>query len=203
VPSHDPTWFDGAAVTALLVAFGVIFVAELGDKSQLMTLAFATRHRAAVVLGGLLIAQVVLMSVAVVVGTVVADQLPTRAITIGSGLLFLGFAAWALRDDGDEIDDAAADAGSTSKAPLAAITLAYLVAELGDKTQLAAITLATQQAAFPTFVGAVAGVLAANVLAIVVGRVLHRRLPADTLRYGAAALFALFGVLLLVEGIRG
>ena len=186
-------------MNALLVSFGVIFVAELGDKSQLMTLAFAARHKAAVVLTGLFIAEATLMFAAVALGAVVADRMPTHAITIGSGLLFLGFAAWTVRGDDDDVEDETAP----SKAPLVAITVAYFVAELGDKTQLATITLATQQSPAPTFVGATAGVMAANALAIVVGRVLHRRLPADTIRYGSAALFALFGVLLLVEGIRG
>ena len=194
-------------MSSLLVAFGVIFVAELGDKSQLLTLAFASRHRVAVVLGGLVLAEGVLTLLAVTVGAVVADALDPRVLTTASGVAFLGFAAWTLREDDDadelaeEVDEAEQRAGRWGA--LGAVTAAYAVAELGDKTQLAAVTLATRHPAAWVWLGAVTGILAANVLAVVVGRLAHRRLPAHVLRYGAAGLFALFGVLLVIEGIRG
>lgn len=199
----------------LLVAFGVIFVAELGDKSQLMTLAFAARERASVVLGGLALAVGVLNLLAVTVGAMAADRLPTTAMSVAGGLAFLGFAVWTVVGDDDPAHDDAAngpDTGQDAVAPeepapsrsrLVTIAAAYFVAELGDKTQLATVTLATQRPAAAVWLGATSAIVAANIAAVIVGRVLHRRLPAHVLRYGAAGLFAVFGAVLVYDGVRG
>jgi Ca2+/H+ antiporter, TMEM165/GDT1 family len=84
---------------ALLIRFGVIFVAELGDKSQLMALAFATRYRALPVLAGITAATAVVHLVSVVVGALLGAALPARPMNLLAGLAFLGFAAWTLRGD--------------------------------------------------------------------------------------------------------
>ena len=81
------------------------------------------------------------------------------------------------------------------------VTSAFVLAELGDKTMLATITLATQYGWFGTWVGSTVGMVAADALAIVVGRLLGRHLPEKAIKYGAAALFAIFGIWLLVEAI--
>ena len=88
---------------AFLLSFAVIFVAELGDKSQLMALAFATRYRPIDVLVGISIATLLVHLGSVLLGAVVATALPTRAISIVAGLAFFVFAAWTLR--GDTLDD--------------------------------------------------------------------------------------------------
>ena len=79
--------------------------------------------------------------------------------------------------------------------------VAFFLAELGDKTMLATITLATQEGWLGTWIGSTVGMVAADALAIVVGALLGRKLPEKVITYGAAALFAIFGVLLIVEGI--
>ena len=78
--------------------------------------------------------------------------------------------------------------------------VAFFLAELGDKTMLATITLATQEGWLGTWIGSTVGMVAADALAIVVGAVLGKKLPEKVIKYGAAALFALFGVLLVLEG---
>ena len=88
---------------AFLLSFGVIFVAELGDKSQLMALAFATRYRPVPILIGITIATALVHAVSVFVGAVIGARIPTHADHIVAGLAFLGFAAWTLR--GDELDE--------------------------------------------------------------------------------------------------
>ena len=75
------------------------------------------------------------------------------------------------------------------------------VAELGDKTMLATITLATQHGWFGTWIGSTIGMVAADALAICVGRMLGRRLPERVIKFGAAALFAIFGIWLIVEAL--
>jgi putative Ca2+/H+ antiporter (TMEM165/GDT1 family) len=189
-------------VHAFLLSVGVIFVAELGDKSQLMALTFATRFRPLAVLTGITIATAAVHAVSVLIGAVVGAQMPTRAINIVAGIAFLGFAVWTLR--GDELDEAeAARADRTTGSAVLAASTAFFLAELGDKTMLATITLATREGVFGTWLGSTVGMVAADALAIVVGRQLGTRLPERAVRIGAALAFVIFGVLLLVEGVRG
>src|SRR5438270_4414871 len=89
---------DGV-VSAFFLSFGIIFVAELGDKSQLMALAFATRFRPLPILIGITVATALVHAVSVGIGALLQVSLPTRAIDIAAGCLFLGFAVWTLRGD--------------------------------------------------------------------------------------------------------
>jgi putative Ca2+/H+ antiporter (TMEM165/GDT1 family) len=185
---------------ALAVSFGVIFVAELGDKSQLMALTFATRYRAGTVLVGITIATAVVHLVSVAVGYGLGAALPTGWIGLAAGVAFLVFGAWTLR--GDTLSDGEkAKADRAGRSALWAVGGAFFLAELGDKTMLATITLATQHGWFGTWIGSTVGMVAADALAILVGRWLGQRLPEKTIKYGAAALFAAFGIWLLVEAI--
>jgi Ca2+/H+ antiporter, TMEM165/GDT1 family len=187
---------------ALLISFGVIFVAELGDKSQLMALTFATRYRALPVLAGITAATAVVHLVSVVVGALLGAALPARPMNLLAGLAFLGFAAWTLRGDSLSGDEAARAGRSTSSAVLAA-SVAFFLAELGDKTMLATITLATREGLAGTWLGSTVGMVAADAIAIAIGQQLGRRLPERAVRIGAAASFVVFGALLLAEAARG
>ncbi|MDH2429938.1 TMEM165/GDT1 family protein [Sphaerisporangium sp. TRM90804] len=185
---------------AFWISLGVVFVAELGDKSQLMALTFATRFKAWPVLAGITIATTVVHLFSVGVGGLIGDALPRTAVTIVAGLAFLGFALWTLR--GDELtDEESAKARRTTRSALIAVTVAFFLAELGDKTMLATITLATQHGWLGTWIGSTVGMVAADALAIAVGRVVGTRLPEKVIRYGAAAGFAVFGVVLLAEAL--
>jgi putative Ca2+/H+ antiporter (TMEM165/GDT1 family) len=187
---------------ALLISFGIIFVAELGDKSQLMALTFAARYKAMPILIGITIATAVVHACSVLLGAALGVALPTRAITIVAGIAFLGFAAWTLR--GDELDeDEAAKVDRRTRSAVFAAATAFFLAELGDKTMLATITLATKEGLLGTWVGSTVGMVAADALAILAGHQLGSRLRERTIRIGAAALFLVFGVILLVEGVRG
>ncbi|MGI8938868.1 MAG: TMEM165/GDT1 family protein [Iamia sp.] len=187
---------------AVLVSLGVIFVAELGDKSQLMALAFATRYRAGPVLLGITLATAAVHAVSAVVGAVLGAQLPTRTLTIVAGLAFFGFAAWTYRGDSLS-EDEEARARRTGRPAVVAASVAFFLAELGDKTMLATITLASRGDPLGVWVGSTVGMVAADALAIVVGRQLGSRLPARVIRIGATVSFVVFGLVLLVEGIRG
>jgi putative Ca2+/H+ antiporter (TMEM165/GDT1 family) len=186
------------AATAL--SFAVIFVAELGDKSQLMALTFATRFRPWPVLIGISVATAVVHLVSVVIGYSLGAALPTGWISLVAGLAFLIFGGWTLR--GDTLTDA--ERGKAERATGSAILAvggAFFLAELGDKTMLATITLATQHGWLGTWIGSTAGMVAADALAILVGRLLGRHLPEKIIKYGAAVLFAIFGIWLIAEAI--
>ena len=185
-------------LAAIWLSFGVVFVAELGDKSQLMALSFATRFRPLPVLAAITVATALLLAVSVLAGDLLGAALPTFWIGIAAGLAFLAFAAWTLRGDkDDESEDGTATRVSGSA--FASVFVTFLLSELGDKTMLATLTLATRQDALGTWLGATLGMVVADGLAIVVGRQLGQRLPERAVRIGAAALFALFGAWLLIE----
>lgn len=187
-------------LVALAVSFGVIFVAELGDKSQLMALTFATRYRAATVLAGITIATAVVHLISVAVGYGLGAALPTGWIGLAAGLAFLGFGAWTLRGDSLS-DEEKAKAGRRGRSALWAVGGAFFLAELGDKTMLATITLATRHGWFGTWIGSTIGMVVADALAILVGRWLGKSLPDKAIRYGAATLFGVFGVWLLADAV--
>nr|BFE56715.1 TMEM165/GDT1 family protein [Dactylosporangium thailandense] len=190
-----------AFLSALAISFGVIFVAELGDKSQLMALTFATRFRTVPVLIGITIATAIVHLVSVAVGYGLGAALPTAWISLVAALAFFAFGAWTLR--GDKLtDEERGKAERTTRSAIIAVGVSFFLAELGDKTMLATITLATQHGWLGTWIGSTVGMVAADALAIVVGRQLGRHLPEKAIKYGAAALFAIFGVWLLVEALR-
>jgi putative Ca2+/H+ antiporter (TMEM165/GDT1 family) len=186
-------------MNAFALSFGVIFLAELGDKSQLMALAFASRYRASSVLVAISLATLLVHAGSVLLGSVLT-VLPVEAIRVAAGVAFLGFAAWTLVGDALGEDDEAR-AARTGRWAILTIGAAFFIAELGDKTMLATITLATTSEPWGTWLGSTAGMVVADALAIGVGAVLGRRLPERAIKLGAAAAFVVFGVALIVEGL--
>jgi putative Ca2+/H+ antiporter (TMEM165/GDT1 family) len=190
----------GSRVDAFILSFVVIFLAELGDKSQLMALAFASRYRAMTVLVAVTLATLLVHAGSVLVGSAFALALPTAAIQVAAGLAFFVFAAWTIR--GDELDDDdTRRAQRTGRWAVLTIGSAFFLAELGDKTMLATITLATTEEPWGTWLGSTAGMVAADAIAIALGAFLGTRLPERAVRLFAAASFVVFGALLLLEGL--
>jgi putative Ca2+/H+ antiporter (TMEM165/GDT1 family) len=193
-------------VESLLASLGLVFVAELGDKTQLVALGFGARHRVGPVLVGVAIAYAVSNLLSVVVGGLLGVALPVRAIGLIGGVLFLGFAAWTLRqrdaDTGDEaVTDGEAGPAIDRRSIVLSVTVAMFVAELGDKTMLATATLAAQGSPVHTWVGATVGIILSGALGVLLGRVFGARLPERVTRLGSATLFALFGTVLLVANL--
>ncbi|TGD89343.1 TMEM165/GDT1 family protein [Mycolicibacterium sp. CH28] len=186
-------------LAALFLSFAVIFVAELGDKSQLMAMTFALRYRWWVVLGGITVATTAVHLISVAVGHYLGASLPTHLLGILAGVAFIVFGLWTLR--GDRLsDDEATRAQRTTAPAFFAVTSAFLLAELGDKTMLATITLAADNDWVGVWIGSTIGMVTADALAILVGAVAGKHLPERMIQLGAAALFLIFGVSMLVEG---
>jgi putative Ca2+/H+ antiporter (TMEM165/GDT1 family) len=182
---------------AVLVAFGIVFVAELGDKTQLLALGFGARYPLRVVLVGLTLGFAAASAVAAVVGGLLGAALPDRALAIGGGIVFLVFAVLALRERAD--DDAARVVRTSSAIASIAITIAF--AEFGDKTQLATATLAARGHPVATWIGATGGEVAAGLIGAIAGSSIGRRLRPELLRYASAAMFAIFGVVMLLTAL--
>lgn len=187
---------------AFLLSTVVIFIAELGDKSQLMALAFATRYRARDVIIGITVATSIVHLASVGIGQLVGNAFADRQwmISIIAGLAFLVFAGWTLKGDELTKDERDKARKSTGRAVIA-VGLAFFLAELGDKTMLATVALAAHEDWVGTWLGSTLGMVAADALAIGVGVLLGKRLPERTVKIGATVAFVVFGVLLIAEGL--
>ena len=190
-------------MNVLLAAFGLVFVAELGDKSMLLAMTLATRYRWWWVLTAIAAETAVVMALAVAIGGTAGALLPDAVIGVGAGLLFIAFGIWTLR--GGDDDEAAIEAGGRSAvAAIGAIALAMFLSEFGDKTQVATLSLSSLNPSgrLAVWAGATAGMVGADAVAIYAGLRLHRAIPERMLARAAAALFIVFGVAAIVFALR-
>ncbi len=184
---------------AFLASFGLIAVAEMGDKSQLVALAFATKYKAWQVLAGITVATLVIHAGSVVIGLVAGENLSNTTIAVVAGLAFIVFRLWTLRGD-TMSDDETRSRGLLG--PFLIVTVAFFFAELGDKTMFATITIATQYPGFiGTWLGSTAGMVVADAIAIVAGLVIGSRLPERPIKLVSATIFLVFGIWLIVDGV--
>lgn len=176
---------------AFLVSTGLVALAEMGDKTQLLSLVLAARFRRPwpIVLG-IFAATVANHALAAAVGGWLAHEIGPYWMRMAIGVGFLAMAAWAL------VPDKADDAGVRGGGVFLATCLAFFVAEMGDKTQVATVALAARYAAFGAVVlGTTTGMMLANVPVVFLGERIAARLPLKLLRRLAAASFAILGVL--------
>lgn len=172
-------------------AFVLVFSAEMGDKSQLLALAFATRYPMKKVLSGMFLGILLNHSLAVFLGSLFSRWGDPVLIQWIAGLAFLAFALWSLKpDEGEEEQDSLSASGSV----VMTIALAFFIGELGDKTQLTAITLAAQTQ-YPLIVlcGTMSAMLTTGLIGIVLGKKLGKQVPELFIKLLAAFIFALFG----------
>jgi putative Ca2+/H+ antiporter (TMEM165/GDT1 family) len=183
-------------VEALLVSTGVVALAEIGDKTQLLSLVLAARfRRPAPIIGAILVATLLNHALAGAVGVWITSLLGPIVMRWVLGVSFLAMALWTLVPDAIESDKAA----SSSRFGVFGTSLvSFFLLEMGDKTQIATVALAAE---FPSLVSVVAGttlgMMLANVPAVLLGDRAAARLPIRLIHGIAAALFALLGVLAL------
>lgn len=179
----------------LLSTFAIISIAELGDKTQLLTMAFAARYRARDVLASVLVASAILMLIAVFVGRVLSELIPTSYVQLIAGFLFLLFAFWILFFGEEDEEEEKSRSGKT---PFLTVFGAFILAETGDKTQLAALALAVKyNALFEVWIGATSGMFVANAIGIAAGNRIRAKFPEKLIKRAAATLFFLFGAVTL------
>jgi putative Ca2+/H+ antiporter (TMEM165/GDT1 family) len=174
-----------------------VFAAEMGDKTQLVALAFATRYAAQTVLLGVFGATLLVHLFSVGLGEIVGLTIPVFWVHVLAGVAFVAFGLWTLR--GDELGD---DNRLTERrwGPLMTVGTTFFLAELGDKTMLMTITLASQHHSFVSvWIGSSLGMVVADGLAIIIGRVLGGQLPERLIKYGAAGIFLVTGAVTLIE----
>ena len=181
---------------AFWASFLIVFLAEFGDKTQFLVMAFAAKYDWRQVFAGMTLGIVVVHSVAVAAGTLIGGWIPEQIMEILVSLMFIGFGIWTLCGADEEEEEA-----SPSRfGPLLTVALTFLAGEMGDKTQFAAMSAAVRYDSWqPVLAGAVVGMIAADSMGLLAGKFLHQRLPAGKMRYLSAGIFFLFGAAGLIR----
>ncbi len=159
----------------------------------------ATRFKADIVLAGVFVATLLVHAFSVLLGDLAGKLLPHGWIMLLSGLAFIGFAVWTWR--GDRLDEENQRARRLTS-PFMIVTVTFFLAELGDKTMLSTVTLASQYSPVQVWLGSTVGMVASDALAIWVGQVLGARLPERAVKLGAALIFLAFGLFSFYQGAR-
>jgi len=177
---------------ALLVSTAVVALGEIGDKTQLLALVLAARfQRPLPIVWGILVATLANHALAGFLGNLVRAALPPDVLRWLVALSFLAVALWALKPD--TLDDEPPPA--TRWGVFGVTVVAFFLAEMGDKTQVATIVLAAKYASLAQVVlGTTLGMLVANVPVVLIGKAASKRIPFKAVRIGAALLFAGLGV---------
>jgi len=182
----------------LLKAFFFIFAAEMGDKTQILAMTFATQYKVGKVLLGVLIGAALNHGLAIALGSYLSNVIPLDKIQIAAGVLFVVFGLWTLRNEEEEEDEDS----KKNFGPILTVAIAFFIGELGDKTQLTAMTLATD-ASYPVFIlcGTVLGMLATSGLGIFVGTIIGEKIPELAIKIASSAIFLFFGTLKLLQTV--
>ena len=176
------------------------FIAEMGDKTQLMLVAMTSKFKLKDILLGTGVAILVLNGLAVLAGGLVSTVVPTWLIRLIAGAAFLFFAATTLKSDDDEEENV--KDRKIKFAPLS-VFCTFFVAELGDKTQLTAITFGANEglsAAVVVWLACSLGLFAADVIGLLIGYLLKSKAPEGILNTVAFFIFSIFGILTLRQG---
>ena len=180
---------------AFITSMGIVVLAEMGDKTQLLAMAFATRYRWQTVMWGVFVATVLNHLMAVIVGNYITQFMPMSYVQIAAAASFILFGLWTIR--GDELNGEDKDTG---RSPFWTVAIAFFIAEMGDKTQLATIALAAQfNTVLPVWLGTTSGMMIADGFGIIIGIVLGKRIPERTVKWVASIIFIAFGLIGLYE----
>lgn len=192
-------------MTIFITVLLTIFIAEMGDKTQLLLVAMAGRYKVSHILTGTWLATILLNVMAVGVGAALSNYLDMRIIKTIAGLAFFWFAYATLR--GDSEDEEEENVSKSKFGPVLAIFISFFVGELGDKTQLSAITLAANYTqgrfsnAFAVFLGCTLGLILADLIGLIVGTILRSKMPVGILNTVSFAIFTIFGVVSIRESM--
>ncbi len=187
---------------AFLTSTALVALAEIGNKTQLLSFVLAARLRKPwAIIAGIFVATVLNHALAGSVGAWASTLVPAGWLPWIVGLAFIAFGIWTLKPD--TLDDDEAAAKMHPAGAFVTTTIAFFIAEMGDKTQLATVALAARFDALAwVVIGTTLGMMLANAPAVLLGEGLARRLPLDKIRWIAASVFVLTGIVTLVAGSR-
>ncbi len=177
---------------AFIASFIFVVLAEMGDKTQLLAMAFAAKYNPAKVLLAVFLATVLNHALAVIFGRFLTAVIPLDVISFLAALSFIFFAIWTLR--GDKL--AGEDKKESRFGPLLTVGIAFFLAEMGDKTQLATVSLAVEyKSMLSVLLGTTLGMVVADAIGIIAGVILRKHIPEKGIKWFSAAVFALFGII--------
>lgn len=180
--------------TELIRAFFLIFIAEMGDKTQIIAMTFATQYKVREVLLGVFLGVFFNHGLAVILGKSISKLMPMNIIQIIAGFMFVSFGLLALREEEAEDDN------RRKFSPVLSVALAFFIGELGDKTQLTAMTLSAE-GDYPLFIlmGTTLGMIATSGLGIFIGSKIGEKIPDFFIKIVSSIVFVFFGTLKLYE----
>jgi putative Ca2+/H+ antiporter (TMEM165/GDT1 family) len=185
-------------MSEIIKALLFVVVAEMGDKTQLLAMAMASKYKAGQVMLGVLVATILNHALAVALGSCLGSVIPMDIIKLVAAVAFLIFGLWTLR--GDKLDEE--ETNKQKFNPVMTVAIAFFIAEMGDKTQLMTITIAADSVK-PVFVlmGTTLGMLVADGIGIIGGAWMAKHIPEKYIKWGAGLIFIFFGTLTLYENI--
>lgn len=183
---------------AFLTSTTLVALAEIGDKTQLLSFVLAARLRKPwAIIAGIFVSTILNHALAGSVGVWIAGYIPTHWLPWIVGVIFIVFGLWTLKPD--TLDDDEAPAETHPAGAFVTTAIAFFIAEMGDKTQFATVALAARfDDLIWVVVGTTLGMMLANVPAVLLGEGLARRLPLKQIRWIAAGVFVLTGVVTMV-----
>jgi putative Ca2+/H+ antiporter (TMEM165/GDT1 family) len=182
-------------VEAFLTSLAIVVLAEMGDKTQLLAMAFASRFRWQTVLLAVFAATAANHLLAVLAGCYLATLCQMECVKAAAAASFILFGLWTLRGDTLHGEDKRFNLG-----PFWTVAIAFFIAEIGDKTQLCTVALAVEfGAVIPVWAGTTLAMVIADAIGIIVGVVVHKKIPARLVKWFAAVVFILFGLWGLYE----
>ena len=171
-------------------ALTLIFIAEMGDKTQILSMAFATKFKIRQILIGVALGAALNHGLAIAFGTLLSRYVPLELLQLLAGGLFIFFAFWSLQAQEAEEEDVKSAYG-----PVLTVALAFFLGELGDKTQLTALTLsAGARSPLLILAGTVSGMVLTSLIGILVGIKLGDKIKELHLKIGAFSVFMFFGL---------
>ena len=184
-------------MTAFVASLIFVVLAEMGDKTQLLAMAFACKFRWQTVMWGVFVATAANHLMAAAAGSYLAAIVPMAYIKIAAAVSFIIFGLWTIRGDTLEGEDK-----KYNFSPFWTVTIAFFMAEMGDKTQLATIALAVEyNTIIPVWMGTTIGMIISNGFGIIVGNVMGKHIPERAIKWSSALIFIAFGGYGLYENL--
>jgi len=187
------------SLAAFTVAFALVVLAEMGDKTQLVAMSFATRFNPYKVILAIFLATVANFTIVIVVGELLITIVPLGIISLAASISFIAFGIWTARDF-NQVETAKENARTSRFGVVAEVGFTFFIAEFGDKTQLTTLSLAAQyNSPISVLIGATLAMLVADGLGIIIGVVLCKHIPQRIIKWFSAVIFVVFGLVGVYE----
>lgn len=185
----------------LFHTFLLVFVAEMADKTQFMIIALTHRFPIKTILLGMVSGIVVIVGLSVLAGDLIGNFVPISTVKLCGGIMFILFGIWNLKKTKEDTKQH----NTMSRLPIISIAFSFILAELGDKTQLATVAMAADHMGehLPIFIGATLGLVMANLIGIFAGKLIFTKLSEDHVKLLSSFFFFFFGSTTLFEAIPG